>query len=301
MNPVACQARVGFVVIGRNEGARLGGCLLSVLREEAPVVYVDSGSSDGSVERARALKVPVVQLDAATPFTAARARNSGAAWLREHKPQLRFIHFVDGDCELTPGWLPQALAAMAAEPELAVACGRRRERYPDRSAYNRLCDNEWNTRTGIVETCGGDALFRAEAFAEVGGFSADLIAGEEPDLCHRIRKQGWKVRRIDADMTVHDAAMTRFSQWWQRNRRSGYATAQALVLRGRETRGLLRHVASNIFWASPLCWPLWPLLWCRIFLRKGALEASFLTLGKIPHLQGQIDYWISRRHLIEYK
>lgn len=292
---------VSFVVIGRNEGARLAGCLESVLRESGSLVYVDSGSTDGSVALARSMDVPVVELDPATPFTAARARNRGAAWLCEHVPQLRYIHFIDGDCELTPGWLAQATAAMNGDPNLAVVCGRRRERHPERSAYNRLCDNEWNTRIGIVDACGGDALFRVDAFLEVGGFSPDLIAGEEPDLCHRIGRRGWIIRRIDAEMTVHDAAMTRFSQWWQRNRRSGYATAQALMLRGRETRGILRQVISNIFWASPLCWPLWPLLWCRIFLRRGALEASFLILGKIPHLQGQIDYWRSRKNLIEYK
>jgi GT2 family glycosyltransferase len=299
--PVPGKSRVGFVVIGRNEGARLSACLESVLRETTCVVYVDSGSSDGSPSVARRLGVRTIELDDGIPFTAARARNAGAGWLCKQLPQLRYIHFIDGDCELQPGWLPKALATMQAERHLAAVCGRRRERYPDRSAYNRLCDEEWNTRVGVVDTCGGDALLRVEPFLKVGGFTAALIAGEEPDLCHRIRRQGWIIRRIDAEMTVHDAAITRFSQWWQRNRRSGYATAEALVLRGREARGLLRHVVSNIFWAMPLSWPLWPIFWCRIFLRRGALEASFFLLGKMPHLQGQFDYWRSRRRLIEYK
>lgn len=299
--PVPPLVRTGFVVIGRNEGARLAGCLESVLRETRYVVYVDSGSIDGSAAMARRAGIAVVELDDSIPFTAARARNAGAAWLRQYVPHLLYIHFIDGDCELRSGWLHRALDAMEAEPDLAAVCGRRRERYPQRSAYNRLCDNEWNTRVGIADTCGGDALFRVEPFREVGGFSIAMIAGEEPDLCHRIRQRGWAIRRIDVEMTVHDAAMTRFSQWWQRNRRSGYATAEALVLRGKDVRGLFRDVVSNIFWATPLSWPLWPLLWCRIFARKGALEASFLLLGKFPHLQGQIDYWRSRRRLIEYK
>ncbi len=292
---------VGFVVIGRNEGSRLGACLASVLRERAIAVYVDSGSSDDSVGLARGLGVPVVQLDPARPFTAARARNAGADWLGERFPALSFVHFIDGDCELVDGWLPSAIHALEAEPRLGIVCGRRRERHPDASPYNRLCDSEWDTPVGIADTCGGDALFRTRAFRDAGGFSAELIAGEEPDLCHRVRRAGWQIRRIDRDMTVHDAAMTRFGQWWQRNRRSGYATAEALVRRGTANPRMWRDVISNIVWALPALWPFWPLLWLRVCLRDGPLEASFITLGKLPHFQGQVDYWRSRRQLIEYK
>jgi glycosyltransferase involved in cell wall biosynthesis len=292
---------VGFVIIGRNEGARLTTCIGSVLRESDVAVYVDSGSADGSSDMARRMGLPVVELDPARGFTAARARNAGAAWMVENRPSLDFIHFIDGDCELISGWLPQAMAAMQAEPDLASVCGRRRERAPKASPYNQLCDHEWNTAVGIADTCGGDALFRIHPFLQAGGFSEELIAGEEPDLCHRIRLNQWKIRRIDNDMTIHDAAMTRFGQWWQRSRRSGYATAEALALRGAHEPKLRRQVLSNVVWALPVLWPLWPILWLRICLRGGPLQASYITLGKLPHLQGQVDYWRNHRKLIEYK
>ena len=292
---------VGFVIIGRNEGSRLVTCVDSVLRETSLAIYVDSGSHDGSCDFARGRGLPVVDLDRALPFTAARARNAGAAWMTERHPHLQYLHFIDGDCELIPGWLDRALEAMRAESDLASVCGRRRERSPDASPYNQLCDLEWNTPVGIAATSGGDALFRVKPFIEVDGFSEDLIAGEEPDLCHRIRLNGWRIRRIDRDMTVHDAAMTEFRQWWQRSRRSGYATAEAYSRRGEHNPQLGRQVASNLLWALPVFWPLWPLLWLRVYFRGGALQASFITLGKLPHLQGQIDYWRRRRRLIEYK
>lgn len=291
----------GFVIIGRNEGARLATCIASVLQEADIAVYVDSGSTDGSSELALGMGLPVVDLDPAIPFTAARARNAGATWLLDRWPSLEFVHFIDGDCELVEGWLEQALAAMKAEPNLASVCGRRRERSPEASIYNQLCDQEWNTPVGIADFCGGDALFRVEPFLRVGGFSDDMIAGEEPDLCHRLRRNQWKIRRIDGEMTIHDAAMTRFGQWWQRNKRSGYSTAEAFARRGAQEPGLRRHVVSNVFWALPVAWPLWPLLWLRVCRRRGALYASFITLGKLPHLQGQVEYWRKRRKLIEYK
>lgn len=292
---------VGFVIIGRNEGERLTTCIRSVLKESDVAVYVDSGSTDGSCEMARRMGLPVVELDRSRGFTAARARNAGAAWLVKNRPSLDFIHFIDGDCELVTGWLAEAIAAMQAESDLASVCGRRRERAPEASPYNQLCDHEWNTAIGITDTCGGDALFRVRPFLHVGGFSEELIAGEEPDLCHRLRLNQWKIRRIDNDMTIHDASMMHFGQWWQRSRRSGYATAEAHARRGAQEPRLRRQVISNVVWAMPVAWPFWPFLWLRVCRRRGALYASSITLGKLPHFQGQIDYWRKHRKLIEYK
>lgn len=303
MDPHESRAvtRCGAVMIGRNEGARLDACLKSVPAQVDVAVYVDSGSHDDSVARALRRGIEVVTLDGGDGFTAARARNAGLARLVERWPDLEFVQFVDGDCELARGWVAAGLAVLEARPDAAVVCGRRRERYPAVSVYNGLCDREWDTPIGIAESSGGDALVRVAAFRAVGGFAPELIAGEEPDLCRRLRDAGWTVHRIDHEMTLHDAAMTRFGQWWQRNRRSGYAVAEALTRRERRDWRLLRPVLSNLFWSLPLAWPLWPLLWWRILRRRDALYATFTVLGKLPHCQGQVDYWRKRRKLIEYK
>ena len=207
--------QVGIVAIGRNEGERLRRCLDSVVGHGHTVVYVDSGSTDGSVDLARAKGVEVVQLDMSKPFTMARGRNAGFARLEEIEPGIQFIQFVDGDCEVVNGWLETALARLKDRADVAIVSGRRRERFPDRSLYNRLADIEWDTPIGEARYCGGDALVRVDAFRQVGGYNVSLIAGEDPDLAVRIRQHGWVVLRIDAEMTLHDMAMTRFSQWWK--------------------------------------------------------------------------------------
>ncbi|WP_435022688.1 glycosyltransferase family 2 protein (plasmid) [Tundrisphaera sp. TA3] len=212
----------GVVAIGRNEGDRLRGCLDSLAGRLLPIVYVDSGSTDGSVALARSAGVEVVELDMSRPFSAARARNAGFERLREIEPRLGSVMFLDGDCEVVPGWLDLARAEMDARPRAAVVCGRRREKYPERSVYNRLADLEWETPIGEALACGGDALMRAEAFEAVGGFDPTAAAGEEPELCQRLRAAGWSVWRIDAEMTLHDLGMTRFRQWWRRMYRGGY-------------------------------------------------------------------------------
>jgi len=324
---------LGVVAIGRNEGQRLRRCLESVLGRAAVVVYVDSGSTDGSVALAEQLGAAVVELDRALPFTAARARNAGFARLRALAPETELVQFVDGDCEVVAGWLERAEREILSEPKLAVVCGRRRERHPEASIYNRLCDLEWDTPVGDAEACGGDALMRVAPLAAVGGYTDDLIAGEEPDLCLRLRQQGWRVRRLDAEMTLHDAAMKRFGQWWRRSLRAGHAFAEGAARHGHEPeRHWVREARSNWLWGLALpaaALGLAPpsaglslgllaghgLLVRRIYRRMRArglspadarLYAAFCVVGKLPQGLGQALYW-SRRltgrrgGLIEYK
>ena len=316
------RAEIGAVAIGRNEGARLIRCLVSLEPVVDRIVYVDSGSTDGSVEAARAAGAEVVLLDTRTPFTAARARNAGFARLQEDgAPDL--VQFIDGDCELQPNWVPEARAFLRTHPDVAVACGRRRERYPEASIWNRLINREWDTPVGEARACGGDALIRAAALRKVGGFDPTLIAGEEPELCVRLRKAGWRVWRLDAEMTLHDAAMTRFGQWWRRAARAGHAYAEGAALHGaRPERHNVAQTRRALLWGAAL--PIAALLgalatpWLLLLLmaypaqilrlapRQGWSRAVFLTLSKLPEAQGVLTYaWRRLRggpgRLIEYK
>lgn len=327
---------IGLVVIGRNEGERLVRCLRSVLGTAAAgggaVVYVDSGSTDGSVAAARQLGATVVELDMSRPFTAARARNAGFEELARVCPGVRYVQFVDGDCEIVPGWLGRAAAELDARPDVAIVCGRLRERHRTASVYNRLCDIEWDRPAGEVTECGGIAMMRVGPFREAGGFDPGLIAGEEPELCLRLRGKGWKVVRLADDMGWHDAAMTRFGQWWKRSTRPGYSNYEGLATYGPD-RGAhyLREIRSVWFWTAfipllvlVLAWPthgwsllllaVYPLQASRIFLRHrrrlGTVDAAVYgaacVLGKLPQLQGQVRYHLLRARgrragLVDYK
>ena len=225
------EQRCAVVVIGRNEGDRLVRCFGSIDPQHR-VIYVDSGSTDNSVAEAQKRGFTVIALDTSRGFTAARARNAGwrAAAAAQTVPE--YIQFVDGDCEFAPDWIETAMAALDAEPSLCSVFGRRRERFPQASPYNALCDAEWNVPAGLVEACGGDVLFRLNALQEVDGYRDDLIAGEEPDLCLRLGALGWQIRCIDAEMTLHDAAIFTAGQWWKRTKRSGHAYAEHVARHG---------------------------------------------------------------------
>jgi GT2 family glycosyltransferase len=316
--------RIGVVLIGRNEGDRLVSSLASVMSEVKRAVYVDSGSVDDSISVARAAGAEVVTLDPERPFTAARARNEGFSRLLRTGP-LDYVQFIDGDCELQPGWIRSATSFLERHPDAAVVCGRRRERFPDVTIWNRLIDMEWDTPVGETKACGGDAMMRASAFEAVGGFDPALIAGEEPELCVRLRKAGWRVHRLDAEMTLHDAAMTRFSQWWRRTIRGGHAFAEGAAMHGapperhkvKETRralvwglGVPTAAVFGAITVSP--WMaalllLWPAQMLRMVLRgQPPIRTVFLVLGRVPEALGVLNYWTKRlskreARLIEYK
>lgn len=312
---------VAAVVIGRNEGARLIACLDALQGQVGQIIYVDSGSTDGSVEVAKAAGAQVIALDLTQPFTAARARNAGIAAVSE---QADFVQFLDGDCAVRAGWIETALAFMADHPKVAVVCGRRRERFVEASVYNRLIDAEWNTPVGAAKACGGDALIRREVLAAVGGYRDDLIAGEEPEMCLRMRKLGWQIWRIDAEMTWHDAAITQLGQWWRRSVRAGHAFAEGAALHGRAPE---RHWVSEtrraLIWGavmplvifllavfvSPWCLFLtliYPLQVLRLSRRQGMDWAFYTTLSKFAEARGALQYYVGKlrrgpSRIIEYK
>jgi GT2 family glycosyltransferase len=327
--------KIGIVVIGRNEGQRLVRCLGSI-DGAYETVYVDSGSTDGSVATALESNARVVELDMTRPFTAARARNAGRSAL---SAECTFVQFIDGDCVLQPGWLDTARTALRDDSTLAAVFGRRREVAPETSLFNWLCDLEWAVPSGPANYFGGDVMIRARALDRAGGYPSEMIAGEEPDLSLRLRKAGWTIACLPAEMTLHDAALTQFGQWWRRTVRSGHAYAELAWRHRRSFSDYGSRASSVLFWG--VCVPLvtlaallaglvaktaaimllaagfFSLLILQIArltwrecknrsFSEAAIIATFLMLGKPAQALGIGKYWLTRLRgkrstLIEYK
>lgn len=326
------QDSVGVVIIGRNEGERFRACLDAIDLSGLTVVYVDSGSTDGSVALARGRGVAVVELDRTQPFTAARARNEGWRHLLRLAPGVDYVQFVDGDCQLAPGWIEAAAKALDAAPQLAAVHGRLRERFRDASVYNRICDLEWNTPVGPSAACGGNAMLRLSCLRATGGYDPSLIAGEEPELCLRLRARGGRIERLDHEMGAHDAAMRSWRQWWRRCERAGYAYANGHALHGAAperfgraeirrmlTWSLLLPASALAALAHPLAASLlllYPVQWLRLrrrFLDEARLPradcglyASHCLASNFPGVVGIMSHFLHRRRgsqrtIIEYK
>jgi len=320
------------VAIGRNEGERLRLSLASSRAVCATVVYVDSGSSDGSVELARSLGCTVQELASDRPFSAARARNEGFEKLMEIAPDIAFVQFLDGDCEMDSGWLSAGYAALAENPRVGLVRGNVAEMHPEASVYNRLCDLEWQQEPGEVAACGGRFLARASAFRAAGGFRDDVIAAEDDDFCIRVREGGWKILMIAAPMARHDAAIHSFAGWWSRARRSGHAYAQVAALHGSGPERYFAHDRRKV-WIWGFFLPLISLVLAPftyglslavmlllyaaqcVHIRRGLrnrpwqpadawLYAAFTVLSRLPGILGILEYHRRKgrpARIIEYK
>jgi glycosyltransferase involved in cell wall biosynthesis len=327
-------SKVGVVAIGRNEGERLERALKAVARLIPRVVYVDSGSTDGSNLMASGLGVTVAELDRTQPFTHAKARNLGFETIMRMQPDLELVHFIDGDCEIVEGWIERAVTFLRERPDIAWVCGRVLELFPERSLYNHLRWMEWNWDPfGEVAGSAGNGLTRVSAVKQVGGFDGSLIGGADLEICLRMRQKCGKIWRLDADMCRHDSAMYTYGQWWRRNLRAGHVYAEGAWMHGRgPARYHVRPTISNFFWAyalpaaaiapawatagaSLLLFALYPVKTVQIAWRMrrqgygwkdALLYAFFCITDKLPMAIGQTIFLLrtlSRRGhvLMEYK
>jgi len=321
-DPDRGSERVAAVVIGKDEGNTLRACLDRCREQCGTVIYVDSGSSDNSVSEAGLRGAHVVQLGSIVPFLPGLARNAGFRQLEQRDSDAEFVHFVDGDCVLEPDWVARAVAALDADPSLQVVCGHLLEVDAQSSPWKRMCQIEWAEPTGRVSWCGGIFIVRREVFRAVEGFREDMTAGEEPDLCTRIRDMGGAIERIDTPMAHHNSHMYRFSEWWQREVRGGYMDFSVAAPSGEQpfARERFRMYAWTLGWLA-LCavltlvagWiggllglcilPLQMLRQMRWCLRQGHDRSSSLIYGVLvvllnwPKLLGQLRFRWDRRRL----
>ncbi|MET0374275.1 MAG: glycosyltransferase [Rhizorhabdus sp.] len=312
---------IAAVVIGRNEGPRLDRCLASLNGLRA--VYIDSGSTDGSAARARAAGLDVIELDRGDGYTAARGRNAGLDRLVAD-PDIAYIQMVDGDCILDAGWIAAGAAALDADPALGAVFGQLREARPEESVYAWLCDVEWAVPPGPASLFGGNVLLRADAVRAVGRYRPAMIAGEDPDYAIRLGGAGWQIACLADPMAVHDAAMTRFGQWWRRSIRAGHGFAMLYAL---HPGTFEREVGRILFWGgiapagaiaglngAVTLDPRWVgltaaavLLTIAQAIRIGLREmrsrspgraftlALFLGIGKYAEMAGLLHFYLSRR------
>jgi acetyltransferase-like isoleucine patch superfamily enzyme len=272
----------------------------------------------------------VIVLDDASPC-ASKARNLG--W-REAVGQ--YVLFLDGDTELHAEFVTRALKTLA-DPKLCAVWGHRRESRPSQSIYTKVLDLDWIYPVGRTLYFGGDVLVRRSALAQVDGFDPTLKAGEEPEMCARLRAVGWEIEHIDAPMTLHDLAVNSFRAYWLRAYRSGIAYAE--VAERMRIRGdvLWQHEARRdfyhgiVFLASPIFFiaALWfssalaliLLSLAILFLLRTAQRCAWKAPGqrvlcaeyavhahfqKIPALFGQFRWRQARRQrseiaLVDYK
>ena len=316
---------IAVVIIGRNEGARLDRCLASCAGLRG--VYVDSGSTDGSPDRARVAGVEVIELDPGAAFSAARGRNAGLDRLLAD-PAIAYIQMLDGDSVLATDWTMCGAKALDADPALGAVFGRLREAEPDRSLYAWLSDIEWAVPPGPATLFSGNVMLRADAVRATGRYRAGMIAGEDPEFAIRMRAGGWRFLCLDQPMAIHQGDISDARAWWRRTRRAGHAFAALNALHPRSPlHDFGRSRARILFWGGAMPFaaagglilaalidPRWIILavaalslvaaqLVRVTLREAGRHglwrafalALSLTMGKYAEMAGLLRFHFGRR------
>ena len=279
---------VGIVVIGRNEGSRLVACLQSLKNITLPIIYVDSDSSDNSMEVAKNYGIQSFSLPSHPFLNAARARNAGCKLLIEKYPQLQFIQFVDGDTALEPDWLQSGFNYLHHNSDVAIVEGMLREKDKNSSIYKRFFALEWLHPKGFIAGCGGNFMIRKEALIEIHGFNEEIIGGEDSELCFRLRNQGWQIFNLGIPMGIHDSGISSLLPLMKRMRRAGYCFQQISCLHEDQSERLFyKENISNWIYGG-----LIPLLICFLAVTKGPW--SFLLLAVYPFLFLKIYLHLSK-------
>lgn len=227
------SADLAIIIVSTNEGKWLKHCLPTVFARAGgaslDVVVVDNDSTDCTREFVEG-EFPQVRL--------VRSRNRGFAHGNNRGLETttaRYVLFLNPDTEIVQGTFGGIIAELDRRPDVGLVGVRqltpdgelfptirrfpsatralgdalRSERWPvqpswsgervlDRSAYEREQECDW--------TSGSFMLARREALQSAGFLDERFfIYSEEPDLCLRIKRAGWKVLHVPSMAIIHHA------------------------------------------------------------------------------------------------
>ncbi|MCU4173845.1 glycosyltransferase family 2 protein [Carboxylicivirga sp. N1Y90] len=196
---------ISFIIIGRNESKILPKCLDSVRscidenKLDAEVIYLDSDSTDNSIEIAKATRgVRTIRITG--KYNAAIARNVGANLAKSHS-----LFFVDADMELLHEFIPNVLSDNQ-ELKYEFVSGNfinhyySKEGKLERKAFYRKTYCQQDT---YQSTTGGLFAIRKELWDKFGGMRPMFKKGQDLDFGYRLAKAGHLLLRKSRTMALH--------------------------------------------------------------------------------------------------
>jgi GT2 family glycosyltransferase len=199
--------RFSVVIATYNRQDLLLGCLAAVTSLDYPdyeVIVADDGSTDGSIEAARARFPDVRYLPHPTNSGEPAARNRG---VRAATGDI--IAFTDDDCVPPRDWLRRH-ARHYDDPHIVAAGGP--QVCPSPNFYELFDAAQWTIRFERLKTVDrlehydqhlltGNMSVRRALFAEVGLFDEQLLSACDSDFIRRVSRAGYRFVR-DPDLRV---------------------------------------------------------------------------------------------------
>ncbi|GAB2177309.1 glycosyltransferase family 2 protein [Dongia sp. agr-C8] len=241
LHPRLAQPELSVVIKALNEAEKIEACLRSVMAATDPatteIIVADSLSEDATVAVASRFPVKVVQLARVEDRGCGSAAQLGFQYARGKR-----LLLLDGDMELDPGFLPEAHAALDADPKLAGVAGMVVDRVMTLEFRRRKGRQSGSDTPGIHDHLNGGGLFRMEALRPFGYFTdRNLHACEELELGIRLTAAGWKLRRLDRPSVYHYGHSTAAFPLLFRRWKTRYLHGHGEIVRAKLGTKLLRR------------------------------------------------------------
>lgn len=265
---------VSVIIKTLNEERNIAACITSVLVHGADliseIIVADSGSKDHTITIAEQYPVTIVQLQ-----PPAKAGCGVGAQLGYQYASSEFVCLLDGDMELEPDFLQQALGYLKSHKQFAGVTGHIIEKELGSLEYQRRVKRQLlENPVGIIDRMNGGGLYRRESLQSVGYLSdRNLHAYEELDLGLRLSQKNWKLYRLDMSFASHKGHDENAYLLLKRRWRSGYLKGSGEILRaalnGHYFRQLITALPELKLWVLVYAW------WLVIII---ALIGAFINI-----------------------
>jgi GT2 family glycosyltransferase len=203
LSQTTTTATFAVIIPCKNAMATLEACLTALvsaggLAGDPPMVVVDNGSTDGSLDwvsarfgdRVATLALPAVNVGA--------LRNAGAA-----RTSSDLVAFIDADCVVERDYFIQAATALSRSGAAMTGCYYALPLRPGRVEYtwDRLHYPSTDGPAHLIPS--GNMVIERRAFDQIGGFDEALPSGEDAELCLRLIDQGGQIYQCRAVQARH--------------------------------------------------------------------------------------------------
>ncbi|CAD7039227.1 glycosyltransferase family 2 protein [Pseudorhizobium endolithicum] len=252
---------VSIIIKTLNEEKRIAQTIeaalaaLSVTTGE--IILADSGSSDRTIEIASGYPVRIVQI-----MPPAQPSCGIGPQLGYQYSTGRYVCLIDGDMELEPDFLQEAIGYLDDHPRAAGVTGHVEEKMLDNLEYaRRVGRNPPELRVGDIDRMNGGGVYRRSAIEGIGYFTdRNLHCHEEFDLGVRLRHAGWSLHRLDRRFVSHYGHSVNAYSLLVRRWKTKYLFGIGEVLRASMGQPYLKQVLGGLpelrLWAAVACWML---------------------------------------------
>jgi glycosyltransferase involved in cell wall biosynthesis len=277
------DSSISVIIAVKNGRRTINKCVDSILalpNKDIEIIVVDDGSTDETYQILKGYGSLLSVIRNQKSIGPAESRNIAVSRARG-----RYVAFTDGDCIVDNGWLNElkkgfngdrvaSVGGVQESPEDESAFGRRVNKFLKKTLFitEYARDKSGGVRA-VDHNASCNSMYRKDIFLNAGGFWKGFWPGEDVDLDHRLKINGYQINFNPAAVVYHYRAGDpgAFCRMMSR-----YGWAQGVLVR---RYGITRRVQwlpiAILLWVALMVWNFSLALWCL-----GLIVVILLLIGR---------------------